>query len=204
MNLFNYDSVVIAGMTGTAIIVGGLFTYSIYNIFTTTAIVNESLVNTSSILTPSENTTPIPVPDPTPLPVLEPGHLQYVDAAVQTGNTSLWEAIKEWFRGAFSVNSSEIESIGINGVNNWRNNLDSVQSVSLQVSESSLTRINSNSNSTLQNMIGPGDSASMVSGPVSDVATSVGNAIEIIDPMFITTTVSGREFIDPIILMFGG
>lgn len=76
--LFNYDSFIIAGFVGTVIIVGGLFTYSAYNIFTTSATLNESLVNTSAISIPSENTIPIPVPDPTPLPVLGPGH-GYVD-----------------------------------------------------------------------------------------------------------------------------
>lgn len=163
--LFNYDSFIIAGFVGTAIIVGGLFTYSAYNIFTTSATLNDSLVNTSAISIPSENTIPIPVPDPTPLPVLGPGH-GYVDAAVQTDVTSVWGAIKNWFLEVFSIRSSEIDSIGINNVHKWINKLDPIQSVNLHDSESPLTSVVSNS--TIRNLVRPDDSVSNISEIISE------------------------------------
>jgi len=163
--LFNYDSFIIAGFVGTAIIVGGLFTYSAYNIFTTSATLNDSLLNTSAISIPSENTIPIPVPDPTPLPVIGPGH-GYVDAAVQTDVTSVWGAIKNWFLEVFSIRSSEIDSIGINNVHKWINKLDPIQSVDLHDSESPLTSVSSNS--TLRNLVNPDDSASNITEVVSE------------------------------------
>ena len=195
--LFNNDSMFVLG---SLIFIGVvLFTSYNYYIFTTKAGMIESLVNTSSTpLAPSENTIPIPIP--------EPGKLasQYIEAGVQTVNTpaSLWQSFKNWLIEAFSVNTSEIESIGMEGVNNWRNNLDSVQSVALHDSESSLDSVSSNS--TVQELLAPNDSASMVSGPVTEVATNVVNAIEIIDPTFIITTVNGRELVDPFLMMFGG
>jgi hypothetical protein len=187
---FDVNHISTYGFVVTALIVTGLFTYSFYNIFNSTqALGNESLVNTSTVLTPSalaENTIPIPVPDPTPLPVLEPGNLQYVNVGVQTDVTSIWGTIKTWFVNAFSMRSSELSSLGPNNVNRWINNLDSVQSVSLHDSESLLTGVRSNS--TVQQLIGPDDSASQISEVLSgsqvvesasnvDVISIVNNAI---------------------------
>ena len=130
---FNYDSI---PFLITGIIVSGLFSYSFYNIFITN---NESLINTlpdqlSPVSTPNtlaENTIPIPVMDPTALPIMEPSNLQYVNVGVQTDVTSIWGIIKNWFLNAFSIRSSELGSLGQYNVNRWRNNLDSIQSVSL-------------------------------------------------------------------------
>jgi hypothetical protein len=84
--LLNNDSLILAGLVVTSIYVGGIFTYSIYTMFTTT-INNESLINTLSNV--SENTTPIPVPGPTPLSVLESSNIHKVDVGVQTDFTSV-------------------------------------------------------------------------------------------------------------------
>lgn len=53
---FNYDSLVFAGFVGTSILVGGIFTYSIYTMFTATIIYNnESLVNTQQSTVSNSN-----------------------------------------------------------------------------------------------------------------------------------------------------
>lgn len=93
---------------------------------------NDSLVNT------------LPKLDSNVQPVNLPSH-GYVDAAVQTNIPgSLWGTIKQWFLEVFSIRGSELSSIGNNKVDNWRTNLDSVQSVSLHNSESPLTPVASN------------------------------------------------------------
>jgi U3 small nucleolar ribonucleoprotein component len=85
-----------------------------------------------------------------------------VDASVQTeGTKSIWQIVKDWFRETFSIRSSELDSLGQVGVENWRNNLDSIQSVSLNDSESPLTAVMSNS--SLHQLVGPDDSASQIS-----------------------------------------
>jgi len=165
---FNYDSI---PFLITGIIVSGLFSYSFYNIFITN---NESLINTlpdqlSPVSTPNtlaENTIPIPVMDPTALPIMEPSNLQYVNVGVQTDVTSIWGIIKNWFLNAFSIRSSELGSLGQYNVNRWRNNLDSIQSVSLNDSETSLTSVISNS--TVKNLIFPDDSASNINEVISE------------------------------------
>lgn len=104
--LFNNDLLFIVG----SVIVGGIFTYTFYNnIFTNNN--SESLVNTTSnldqvnsVIVPSENTTPIPIPDPT--------KHSYVDAVVQTEFKSYWQQFKDWLQDAFSINSTDVESIG--------------------------------------------------------------------------------------------
>src|SRR5919206_794486 len=105
---FNYDSLLVVG----SVIVFGIFTYSFYNNIFTTINNSESLVNTL----PSENTTPIPIPEPIPHSVLDSSNINKVDVGVQTDVTSFWLTIKNWFLNAFCIRSSEIESIGYNNV----------------------------------------------------------------------------------------
>ena len=71
---------------------------------------------------------------------------------------------------AFSIRSSEINTIGYNNVQNWRAGLDSTQSVNHHDSESSLTNIafGSSDNSTLNRLLNPNDSASQVNEVVSE------------------------------------
>jgi hypothetical protein len=169
--LFNYDSFELVAI---AFIVSGMFVQAYY--FSRSAIMpnNESLVNTISPLDPvntviSENTTPIPVPDPTPLPILGPNNPNYVDVGIQTDVPgSYWGTIKQWFLDVFSVRSSEFSSIGINKVENWKTNLDLIQSVDLHNSESSLSTQNINKN--LDNLVDPNDSASNISEVISNVS----------------------------------
>jgi hypothetical protein len=88
---------------------------------------------------------------------------QYVDVGVQTNATSLWGTVKQWFLEVCSIRSSEISSLGYNKVDNWRNKLDSNQSVDLHNSNSDLTTFKFESDSELQNLVDPNDSASNVS-----------------------------------------
>ena len=70
----------------------------------------------------------------------------------------------------FSIGSSEIDSLGYNHVQNWRNNLNSNQSVDLQDSETPSLRSTSEvSNKTIQNIVVPEDSVSNVGEVVSEV-----------------------------------
>ena len=96
----------------------------------------------------------------------------YVDVGVQTNTISTWQTVKDWFRDVCSVRSSELSSLGRNKVAKWRNNLDSIQSVNHQDSESPLTNIGfgSPNNSTLDNLVDPNDSASNISEVVSESA----------------------------------
>lgn len=178
---FNYDSLAQIQMPLPVVVVtcilGGLIAYSsfsTYNIFTTQSI-NESLVNTvpnivnvasqaNSTIIPSENTIPIPIPDPTTVPTP-----QYVDVGVQTDVTSIWLTIKNWFMNAFSIGSTDVGSIGYNNVQNWRNNLDSVQEVSLHDSEGPLSSIVNTHESELV----PSESASNI----GDITTAITNTV---------------------------
>jgi len=80
---FNYDSLFVVG--SVIFIVGGIFTLSKYNIFTSVASVatvnkGESLVNTIPNL---DTVTKLPEgPEAAKLLVLEPSNLQYVEASV--------------------------------------------------------------------------------------------------------------------------
>jgi hypothetical protein len=94
----------------------------------------------------------------------------YVDAGVQTMGpaTSMWSTVKQWFLEVCSIRSSELSSLGQNKVvNKWINKLDSVQEVSLQDSESSLTNLRFGTESNLQQLVNPDDSASNISEIVS-------------------------------------
>jgi len=180
--LFNNDLLFVVG----SIIVGGLFTYTFYNnIFTTNN--NDSLVNTlpniDSVNTViSENTTPIPVPNPTPLPILGPNNPNYVDVGVQTNVPgSLWGTIKQWFLDILSVRDSEFSSIGINKVENWKTNLDFIQSVDLHNSESLLSP--QSNNTYLEKLVDPNDSASNIGEVVFNVSAVSTN--DVIDNSYI-------------------
>jgi len=89
--------------------------------------------------------------------------------------------VKQWFLEVCSVRSSELSSIGQKKVTKWRNNLDSDQSVDLHNSDSSLTTLKFGSDSELQNLVDPNDSASQVSEVVSNSATNVNSSIRVYD-----------------------
>lgn len=95
---------------------------------------------------------------------------QYVDVGVQTNTPSTWATVKQWFLEVCSVRSSELSSMGQNKVTKWRNKLDTDQSVDINNSESSLTKITFHdpNDSTLDNLIDPNDSASNISEVVSE------------------------------------
>lgn len=97
----------------------------------------------------------------------------YVDVGIQTDGTSMWATVKNFFFEICSVRSSEISSIGVGKVDKWRNKLDSNQSVDLHDSNSPLTTLKFESDSELQNLVDPNDSASNVSKVVSETVNRV-------------------------------
>jgi hypothetical protein len=166
----------------TALIVEGLFTYSL------TTIYNESLVNTTASWSPTgpslNSISELPVDNINNLPdaiadMGASGHsdqgVNYVDIGVQTESKSLWLTFKTWLKDVFSVRDSDVGTFGHDGVDNWRNNLDSIQSVVHPDSESLLTTLgfNAPSESTLENLVNPDDSISNVSDIIS-----VSNVVE--------------------------
>lgn len=60
-----------------------------------------------------------------------------------------------------------MSSVGNNKVEKWRNNIDSIQSIDLNDSESPLTTIKFYNNTELQNLLDPNDSASNISEVIS-------------------------------------
>jgi hypothetical protein len=98
---------------------------------------------------------------------------QYVDIGVQTNATSMWDTVKQWFLDVCSVRGSELSSMGHNKVAKWRNKLDDIQEVSLQDSESPLTTFRFGTDSPLQNLVDPNDSASNISEVVSESSLHV-------------------------------
>lgn len=139
-----------SGMIVVAIIVvGGLFTYTFYNIFTTAieAGHNDSLVNTIPNL---DTITDLPESS---YPLLESNNLHQIDVGVQTSNinvetsiqtanilvdtsvqtsrNSLFNMFKEWLRNVYSVNSSDLGKTPTDvRVENWLDNLWASQEVS--------------------------------------------------------------------------
>ena len=105
----------------------------------------------------------------------------YVDVGVQTNATSWWATVKQWFLEVCSVRSSELSSMGQNKVEKWRNNLNSDQSVDLHNSDSPLTTLKFGSDSELQNLVDPNDSASQISEVVSNSATNINSSIRVYD-----------------------
>lgn len=129
---FNFDSV---PLLVTSIIISGLFSYSIYNIFTTSTTLptyNEVGVQTESLVNTQPSIDTISELPETVYPVLQPNVLPdhlHVNVGVQT--KSLFAMFKEWLKETFSINSSDI---GVTPtevrVENWVGNLDSTQIVS--------------------------------------------------------------------------
>jgi hypothetical protein len=110
-----------------------------------------------------------------------PATVQYVDVGVQTNGPSVWQTVKQWFLEVCSVRSSEFKELAPHGgVENWRNNLDSIQSVSLQNSDSPLTTLAFGSPNSLQSLIVPEDSASQISEVVSE--SNLDRVYDITDP----------------------
>jgi hypothetical protein len=105
----------------------------------------------------------------------------YVDVGVQVNTTSMWATVKQWFLEVCSIRSSEISSLGYNKVNNWKNKLDSDQSVDLHNSDSPLTTLKFESDSELQYLVDPNDSASQISEVVSNSATNINSSIRVYD-----------------------
>ena len=108
---------------------------------------------------------------------------KYVDVGVQTNvttalqnNQSMWSTVKQWFLEVCSIRPSELTSMGYNKVNKWRNNLDSVQSVDQCDSESPLTTLRFGSESQLENLITPDESASQISEPVLQNVNEAGSS----------------------------
>lgn len=207
---FNSDSM---PLIVTGIIVGSLFTYTIYNIFTTSIQSNESLINTNSSLNsiskldsniqnlPNNSYTDVGIQTETNIQIeagiqaqntytntgmqtssrmwLEsirnwideilsrPSNLNpnYVDVGVQTDAnvTLMWQTVKQWFLEVLSVRSSELSSIGIDRIYNWRNKLPSNQSIDLHDSESPLTILKFGNDTELDQLLDPNDSASNIS-----------------------------------------
>jgi len=171
--LLNNDLLFIVG----SVIVGGIFTYTLYNnIFTTYN--SKSLVNTLPNLD-SINELP-----ESSFPILQSNNLHKIDAGVQTCNTnveigvqadniqvdvgvqtpikSLWSTFKDWIQEIFSMNSSDVQTPTIIRVENWRDNLDSTQTVSTNTINSVVSRSNSN------NLLETGESVSNLQSPVED------------------------------------
>ena len=86
---------------------------------------------------------------------------QYVDVGVQTNATSLWTTVKQWFLDVCSVRSSELSSIGYSKVNKWINKLNP------STVESNHTITSAPSQSSLQQLVNPDDSASNISEVIS-------------------------------------
>jgi len=111
----------------------------------------------------------------------------YVDVGVQTNataalqnNQSMWTTVKQWFLEVCSIRSSELSSMGYNKIEKWRNNLDSIQAVDLHDSESPLTiiKFGTGSESTLEQLLNPDDSASNI----SEVISEADKVYDITDP----------------------
>lgn len=168
---FNYDSMPPLGAVVTTIIIGGLFSYSIYSIFTISSIPTynevgiqtESLVNTiqPSIDSISE------LPE-TNYPCIQPNVLPdnlHVEVGIQT--KSLYTMFKEWLRETFSINSSDLGATPTNvRVENWIGNLDNTQVVSQDEIGSVV------SNNQLPNLLNVGESVSNIGIDVPAVDTN--------------------------------
>jgi hypothetical protein len=87
---------------------------------------------------------------------------QYVDVGVQTNAPSTWGAVKQWFLEVYSIRSSELSSIGYSKVQKWINKINPSANNSSTV-ESNKTISSVNSDSSLQQLVNPYDSASNVS-----------------------------------------
>lgn len=89
----------------------------------------------------------------------------------------MWTTVKQWFLEVCSVRSSELSSMALGKVTKWRNNLDSIQSVNLHDSESPLDSTSALTNSSLQQLVNPDDSASQITEIVSESNLQTGSNI---------------------------
>ena len=106
----------------------------------------------------------------------------YVDVGVQTSNT-FWETVKQFFIEVCSIRPSDLSSlIGKTKIVKRQNELDSVQSVDLNNSDSPLTTLKFGSDSELENLVDPNDSASNVSEVVSESNQQNAIVYNITDP----------------------
>jgi hypothetical protein len=173
----NNDLLIVVG----SIIIGSVFTYTFYNnIFTTNN--SESLVNTIPSLD-SINELPVAT-------------INHVNVGIQTESNSLWSLFKDRLRDVFSVNSSDVGSFGHNKVNNWINNLNPTQSLPSPnvISQASITN--------LDTLVNVSDSVSNISAISSvETSTDAGNMLLNVDPNVILTTVSGIQYVDPILML---
>lgn len=87
---------------------------------------------------------------------------QYVDVGVQADTRSTFQIVKDWFRDVCSIRSSELSSLGRNKVAKWREGLDSSSVQSDHTIDTTTT------NTTLDRIINPGDSASNISEVASE------------------------------------
>jgi hypothetical protein len=153
MLFFNYDSI---PLVVTTVIIGGLFSFTIYSIFTTntSTVIStvepvESLVNTipnlDSILL-AESAYPLLQPNvlhKIDVGVQTEATAQVADASVQAANTyvnagiqtsaRMWyETVKNWIMEILSMRSSNLQGLSPTEVRveNWIDNLSSTQLVS--------------------------------------------------------------------------
>lgn len=171
--LFNFDSV---PFVVTSVIIGGLFSYSIINIFTTSTTLptyNEVGVQAESLVnTIQPNIDSISELPETIYPCIQPNVLPdniHVDAGVQTSTKSLYTMFKEWLNELFSINSSDIGKTPTDvRVENWIDNLNTTQLVSTPTMNSVV------SNNQLPNLVNVGDSVSILGESVSPLSTFKG------------------------------
>jgi len=112
---------------------------------------------------------------------------QYVDVGVQTNATSLWCTVKQWFLDVCSVRSSELSSIGYNKVKKWIDKLD--PSAANSTVESCNTVSSVSSQSSLQELVNPNDSASNVSEIISE--SNLDNRVyDVTDPEYLSLLIN--------------
>lgn len=167
---FNYDSLSLVPFVVVSILVGGIFTYNLYNhttINTPTATYkevgiqctpnNESLVNTVQPNLDSMNLAE------SAYPVLQPNNLHLIDVGTQTPAHSIFRMFKDWLMELFSMTNSIPTPTDIK-VEKWIDNLDSTQIISQNDINSVVP------NNQLPTLINVGDS-------ISNLGTVTTNAV---------------------------
>ena len=171
---FNFDSM---PLVVTTVILGGLFSYSIYSIFTinTSNTVLSNTVEVQALVnTVQPNIDSISELPETMYPCIQPNVLPdklHVDVGVQTSTKSLYTMFKEWLRELFSINSSDIRTPTEVRVENWIGNLDNTQ----LVSKNSMNSVVSNNQSP--DLIKLGESVSNLGASNIDVPAVITNAV---------------------------
>jgi hypothetical protein len=95
----------------------------------------------------------------------------------------MWSTVKQWFFDVLSVRSSEISSIGYTKVNNWLNINSTLSPTSVDIPL--------DSESVLQQLVGPYNSASQKSEVISESSLQnvcVSNVVEPTIPQLIDPT----------------